>query len=207
MGGSRSGRVGGNPASEACASIVLSTTNLLRAGLRSGIKGTLRWRLWVDAKPFPIVFQIDTTQEYGAFFELVHRPRNGDRTIHRYNVRLLRTPQPLGGSRWWFECPHSFRKTMKLYLPLGGSRFYSRQAYQLGYASQREDAMGRAQRQAMKVFRRLEGEGNWRDGPPPKPKWMRWRTYDRLADRFDYYNARFDGVWLDSVAGLLAKKS
>lgn len=207
MGGPRSGRVGGHPSSEACASVVLTTTHLLRAGLRSGIRMNLRWPVRLDGKPFPVDFRIDTTDEQSPHIELVHRPRTADRAIQRYRVRLLRTPQPLGGSRWWFECPQSFRKTMKLYLPFGGCRFYSRQAYRLGYASQREDAMGRAQRQAMRIFRRLEGEGNWRDGPPPKPKWMRWRTYDRLADRFDYYNARFDGGWLDSVAGLLAKKS
>jgi hypothetical protein len=23
---------------------------------------------------------------------------------------------------------------------------------------------------------------------PPKPKWMRWRTYKRLAERFDAYD-------------------
>jgi hypothetical protein len=41
--------------------------------------------------------------------------------------------------------------------------------------------MGRVQRQATKIYRALGGDGNWLDGPPPKPKWMRWRTYDRLA--------------------------
>jgi hypothetical protein len=24
--------------------------------------------------------------------------------------------------------------------------------------------------------------------PPPKPKWMRWRTYNRLAGRFEAYD-------------------
>jgi hypothetical protein len=93
---------------------------------------------------------------------------------------------------------------MKLYLPLGGYRFYSRQAYGLGYGSQRTDAMGRAQLQAEKVYRRLQGEGNWREGAPDKPKGMRWRTYERLADKLDYYNARFDGGWLESVSRLIA---
>jgi hypothetical protein len=32
---------------------------------------------------------------------------------------------------------------VKLYLPLGGYRFWSRQAYRLGYASQREGAKKR----------------------------------------------------------------
>ena len=55
-----------------------------------------------------------------------------------------------------------------------------RSAERLGYASQREDAKGRAQLQAAaKIYRQLGGEGHWMDDAPPKPKWMRWRTYER----------------------------
>lgn len=52
----------------------------------------------------------------------------------------------------------------------------------------------------MKVYAALSGEGNWREGAPPKPKWMRWRTYDKLAARLDYYNDAFDAGWMASVA-------
>jgi hypothetical protein len=161
--------------------------------------------MWLDGEPFPVFFLIDTAGAGGPFIEFVHRPRRSDRTIQRYKVRLLTTPQPFGGVRWWFHCPRSFRKVLKLYLPLGGYRFYSRQAYGLGYASQRQDAMGRAQLQAEKVYRRLNGEGNWRDDAPEKPKGMRWRTYERLSDKLDYYNARFDGTWAVGAARFLAR--
>jgi hypothetical protein len=43
-----------------------------------------------------------------------------------------------GGLRWWFVCPQLNRRMRKLYLPLGGRHFWSRRAYELAYASQRE---------------------------------------------------------------------
>ena len=36
---------------------------------------------------------------------------------------------------------------------------------------------------------------------PPKPKWMRWRTYDRYERKFDAYEAILD----EGCAELLAK--
>jgi hypothetical protein len=48
------------------------------------------------------------------------------------------------------------------------------------YACQREDRFGRLQRRAAMLNRQLGGDGwaGW-DSPPIKPKWMRWRTYER----------------------------
>jgi hypothetical protein len=36
---------------------------------------------------------------------------------------------------------------------------------------------------------------------PPKPKWMRWRTYNKHVERFDAYEAILD----NGVAQLVAK--
>ena len=36
---------------------------------------------------------------------------------------------------------------------------------------------------------------------PPKPKWMRWRTYNRFVERFDSYEEILDG----GIAELMAK--
>ncbi len=206
MGGSGSGRCGGRPTSEACASYVLSTTDLLRAGLRAGIRARAGMSFRGEDEPFPIELTIDAADGF-PFIELVHRSRSRDPIPQRYRVRLLSTPQHLGGSRWWFECPRTGRRCVKLYLPRGGHRFWSRAAYSLGYACQRADRMYQAQRQALKVYRALRGDGNWRDGAPPKPKTMRWRTYERLANKLDHYNARFDRGWSLSVARLLSRRA
>jgi hypothetical protein len=36
---------------------------------------------------------------------------------------------------------------------------------------------------------------------PPKPKWMRWRTYNRYVERFD----RYEDILTDGIEGLAAK--
>ena len=36
---------------------------------------------------------------------------------------------------------------------------------------------------------------------PPKPKWMRWRTYNRYVERFDHHEAILE----DGIPELLAK--
>jgi hypothetical protein len=38
-----------------------------------------------------------------------------------------------------------------------------------------------AWRRGSKVHRSMGGEGYWREDPPPKPKWMRYRTHERKA--------------------------
>jgi hypothetical protein len=206
MGGSRSGRGGGRPTSEACASFVLTTALFTRAGLRAGVKGELALTFSDSgAGRLPVKILIDTTGTTYRFLELSHVGRTSDAVPQRYQVQLRTSPQPFGGVRWWFVCPRTGRRCTKLFLPLGGHRFWSRQAWGLGYACQRETAQCRAQRQAIKTYRALRGEGNWRDGASAKPKWMRWRTYDQLAARLDHYNDAFDANWMVSVSRLLAR--
>jgi hypothetical protein len=95
---------------------------------------------------------------------------------------LLATSRPkFGGLRWWFVCPRLNRRVRKLYLPLGGRHFWSR-AYRLVYASQRSTALDRAHRGQAKIKARLIGDHDPREWDlPPKPKWMRWRTYQRYV--------------------------
>jgi hypothetical protein len=207
MGGYGSGRSGGRPTSEACGSFILTTTTFARAGLRAGLRGTVSLTWSGDGDPFPVSITIDTTGTTYRYLELSHAARNRSPSPQRYQVPLESSPQPFGGVRWWFVCPQTARRCTKLFLPRGGHRFWSRQAYELGYASQRESPQDRAQRQAIKTYRALGGggNGNWRGGAPDKPKWMRWRTYDRLAAKLNHYNDAFDANWMTSVARLLSR--
>jgi hypothetical protein len=131
---------------------------------------------------FPVEIKIDTTDPSDPFIELTHQTRDSRERerIVRDRVRLIWTVPTYGGRRWWFQCPRTYCKTTKLYLPNGGWHFLSRQAYRLGYACQRDDRFGRLQRRAAKLNRQLGGEGSdsW-DTPPRKPKGMRWQTYER----------------------------
>jgi len=72
--------------------------------------------------------------------------------------------------------------SQKLYLPLGGRHFWSRHAYELAYASQRETKFDRALRRARKLRLRLGGDPA-DDEYPDKPPRMRWATYNRLLDK------------------------
>jgi hypothetical protein len=98
-------------------------------------------------------------------------------------IAYLATSRPrFGGRRWWFVCPRENRRVRKLYLPLGGRHFWSRDAYRLGYACQRETEYDRALRRARKLYLRLGGDPA--DGEhPDKPKRMRWPTYSRMMDK------------------------
>ena len=98
----------------------------------------------------------------------------------RDRVPLTLTAPNYGGRRWRFLCPRTGRRTTKLFLPNGGQHFWSRVGYGLGYACQREGSFDRLQRRAAMLNRQLGGKGwaTW-ESPPPKPKWMRWRTYER----------------------------
>ena len=178
MGGSGSGRGSAMVTAEAAASYVI-TANIL-TGLQPGqfAKGTFHF----DGGSFAVTVLAVTGGASGPFIELIHQTRDereGDRVV-RDRVRLVSTTPTYGGRRWWFECPKTGRRTNKLFLPNGGCHFWSRRAYGLGYACQREDRLGRRQRKAMRLNRQLGGQG-WRtwDQPPAKPKWMRWPTYER----------------------------
>jgi hypothetical protein len=40
---------------------------------------------------------------------------------------------------------------------------------------------------------------------PPKPKWMRWRTYRRFVEQFERYEAMLDAGALSRVRRLLRR--
>jgi hypothetical protein len=116
------------------------------------------------------------------------------------------TPQPrhFGGRQWYFECPVTHRRCSVLWMPPGANRFCSRQTWkrQVAYASQFLDADNRAHRGKAKIKERLIGDCDPEEWDlPPKPKWMRWSTYNRLVDRYDEYEEILDR----GIAELMAK--
>ena len=68
------------------------------------------------------------------------------------------------------------------------TRFCSRHAWrkQVAYASQFASPVDRAYRGRAKIKSRLIGNRDPDEWDlPPKPKWMRWRTYKQLVERFE----------------------
>jgi hypothetical protein len=93
-----------------------------------------------------------------------------------------------------------------LWLPPGATRFCSRQTWrgQVAYASQFESPVDRAHRGKAKIKAQLIGTCDpaaW--DLPPKPKWMRWSTYQRFVERFDQYEDSLDDHLIGVVARLM----
>ena len=88
-------------------------------------------------------------------------------------------------------------------LPPGANRFCSRQAWgkQVAYSTQLESKFDRAITAREKVKSRLIGELDPREWElPPKPRWMRWHTYERLAEKYRFHQGTIDQCFADFVA-------
>jgi hypothetical protein len=105
-------------------------------------------------------------------------------------IDLVTQPRYFGGRQWYFECPVTHRHCSVLWMPPGARRFCSRQTWrrQVAYASQFETPADRAYRGQAKIKSKLIGDHDPDEGElPPKPKWMRWHTYNRYEQKFDAY--------------------
>jgi hypothetical protein len=112
-------------------------------------------------------------------------------------ITLVSRPRHFGGRQWFFECPSTKRLASVLWRPPGASKFCSRQAWgrQVAYRSQFQNASDRAYLGKERIKARLIGDLDPEDWElPPKPKWMRWETYNRYVERFDDYEERFYGA-------------
>lgn len=104
---------------------------------------------------------------------------NGESVTQRIAYVFTRTN--FTGRRRRFACPRCGRTCDVLY---GGIRFYCRICWRLTYGSQYSSWRERARSKSEKIRTKLGQPGfiavNDPEGFPDKPKWMRWRTYDRL---------------------------
>ena len=123
-------------------------------------------------------------------------------------IILVPKPRHFGGYQGYFVCPVMNRYASVLWMPPGAERFCCRQAWgkQVAYASQFAGPDNRAHIGQAKIKSRLNADpnpDNW--DLPPKPKWMRWRTYNRYVERYDGYEAILDYGIADLLAKLLSK--
>lgn len=141
MGSYGSGRTGGQPTAEACGSYVFHASWFNRGRLKTGVLGKAPLT-YKDG--FVVSIAIDTRNPRYWFLTLGHAKRNGDGSRVSYHVQLVQTRPNYGGVRWWFVCPRTGRRVAKLYLPRGGTYFWSRKANRLGYPCQRGSPLERA---------------------------------------------------------------
>ena len=127
-------------------------------------------------------------------------------------IHLVSRPRHFGGRQWYFICPHMNRRASVLWMPPGARDFACRQRWgrQVAYNSQFLDRDNRAHRGKARINSRLCSIGgldpdNWEF--PPKPKWMRWRTYNRAQEQFDRYESILDEGTIALAARLLGALS
>jgi hypothetical protein len=87
------------------------------------------------------------------------------------------------------------RPVSVLWRPPGARYFRSRQAWgrQVAYHSQFSDPDNRAHLGQARIKARLIADRDPDEWDlPPKPKWMRWRTYKRHVERYDAYEDILD---------------
>jgi hypothetical protein len=109
-------------------------------------------------------------------------------------ILLTTKRRHFGGCQWYFVCPYTNRPASVLWKPPGAQSFASRQKWerQVAYASQFMDRIARGHQGAAMIKSRLCSVGGFDPNEwdlPPKPKWMRWRTYNSMVERFDRYEA------------------
>ena len=113
------------------------------------------------------------------------------------HIELFSQPRHFGGRQWFFVCPASSRLATVLWKPQGATRFCSRQSWrgQVAYHSQFLGPTDRIWRAKSKLNNRLCDAGGFAPDEwefPPKPKWMRWSTYERYEQCFDELEAKLD---------------
>lgn len=112
-------------------------------------------------------------------------------------IRMIARPRHFGGRQWFFVCPVTGRDARVIWKPPGASRFCSRQTWgqQVAYRTQFMTATDRAHQGKARINSRLCSIGGLdsRDWDfPPKPKWMRWASYNHAEAKFDRYEAALD---------------
>lgn len=114
-------------------------------------------------------------------------------------VPMARSACRFGGHRHYWLCPRCWRRCEVL--ASGGRGFACRRCLRLRYACQGLAPVDRLQARADKIAARLEGDGEFL----LKPKWMRWRTFHRLAEQAQAFDVEADALFEQRCIRLVAR--
>lgn len=122
-------------------------------------------------------------------------------------ISLITQSRHFGGQQWYFVCPYTHHRASVLWRPPGANSFASRARWgaQVAYTSQFLDRTGRAHCGQAKIRSRLCSMGGFGADEwdfPPKPKWMRWSTYNHAEEAFGRYEAILEEGTLDLIMRL-----
>jgi hypothetical protein len=139
--------------------------------------------------------------ERGGILELSCRER-------QQSFSLVSDPRNFGSLQWYAICPKTGRRVRVLYRPLGATFFASRYAWgrRAAYASQFLDPIGRAWRTKAKVKTWVLGNEDPNEWDlPPKPKRMRWATYERWVAKYDAAEEALNAQLITAAARLMER--
>ena len=121
--------------------------------------------------------------------------RYGTMRIHakwiNQTIRLVGCPRHFGGLQWYFVCPAQNRYVSVLWSVPGARFFVGRKSLgkKVVYLSQKHSPEARAYYSADKLLNRIWGPHALDESDVlPKPKWMRWKTYERLSVKLEKYS-------------------
>ena len=110
-------------------------------------------------------------------------------------IQITETRPHLGGCRFWFRCPRSTcqRRCLVLYREdhTNARAFACRGCNRLAYPTQRMGTVGRLEARAEKEVRRII---QTLDGELLRPKWMRRRTFERIARKVNALDRAADSA-------------
>ena len=185
----------------------LDVMKLARAGYLSGSRtGGWKWTYGDGTTAFIGI----TGGRQAITLDYRIRSSGEDWQTVQQRVPVRWTPCRFGGERPWFVCDvlangvYCGRQVAKLY---GAGRLFAcRHCYGLGYAAQRGGLMDRAHHRLARLHRRLGADYDGPDGPPPpRPKWMRQRTYRRVVQQIEDGEHHLNMVFVAGAQRLLAR--
>jgi hypothetical protein len=178
----------------------LSAQGVVRRGCVTGPVG-FRWVSDYWGEVASALIWADMTSDREGYFRI----RLGER---EQQIILSAKPRHFGGRQWYFVCPYLNQHVSVLWKPPGAHYFACRQKWgrQVAYASQFMTRDARAHHGKAKINARLCRKGGFNSDDwdlPPKPKWMRWRTYNSAVAKYDRYEDDLD----EGLAALVARLS
>lgn len=149
--------------------------------------GTLRWNV-VDTgeEVASLGYRAEMAEASGALtLNYTHTNRAGVREPVECVIRLESEPCRYGGRRWYFFCPCTGKRALKLYKWNGIDKFCHRDAVRPKptYSIQRTSGSDRINQQRWAIRHKIGDRFSDLFGEPVKPKWMRWRTFEQHARR------------------------
>lgn len=184
VGGYGSGRYGGRPTADSSCKIDLAWMFREKMAIERSIRsGTIHWSC--GGSPSGSISYTANMVDPGEERLVLNYTRGTGEDTERVlqSIYLTHTVPNYGGKRWWMICPFRGIRVGKLYLPPGGDRFASRQAWRLGYQCQRDAARDRPFERLFRIQKKLGGPIGWEAGIR-RPKGMWQSTYQRLEDRY-----------------------